>query len=84
MHEEGGYADMSEADRDAVGAKEDIWSMSGEFVDRHHVGAQRTSVCIDRVIISNSSNKNIHVVRETKIKLDNEEDNVMDGLWNKY
>ena len=83
LHEEGGHADISEADRDVVEAREDIWSMSGEFVDRHYVGARKKSVCTDRVLISNSSNKDIHVVRETETKLDTEEDNVMDDLWNK-
>ena len=34
---EGGVADISEPDRDAVEAREDFWIMSGEFLYRNHV-----------------------------------------------
>ena len=37
LQEEGSVADISEADREAVDAKEDVWSMSGDFTYRHHV-----------------------------------------------
>ena len=37
LQEEGGVADFSEADCDAVEAREDFWSMSWEFVYHHHV-----------------------------------------------
>ena len=37
MQEEDGVADSSEADRDAVEGSEDLWSMSREFIYRHHV-----------------------------------------------
>ena len=37
LQEEGGVADVSEADRDAMEAREDFWSMSGEFIYDHHV-----------------------------------------------
>ena len=37
LQEEGGVADISEADRDAMEAREDFWSMSGDPVYRHHV-----------------------------------------------
>ena len=38
LQEEGGVTDFSEADRDAVEAREDFWSVSGFiFLNRHHV-----------------------------------------------
>ena len=37
LHEEGGVADFSEADRDPLSASEDFCSMSGKFIHRHHV-----------------------------------------------
>ena len=36
MHEEGGVADISPVDRDAVEVKEDIWRLYGEIIVRHH------------------------------------------------
>ena len=37
LQEEGGVADISEADRDAMEAREAFWSMSGDSICRHHV-----------------------------------------------
>ena len=37
LQEEGGVAYVSEADRDAMEAREDFWSMSSEFIYDHHV-----------------------------------------------
>ena len=37
LQEKTGVADASEADRDAMEVRKDIWSMSGEFIYRHHV-----------------------------------------------
>ena len=37
LQEERGVADTSEDDSDAVEAREEFWSVSGEFLDRHHV-----------------------------------------------
>ena len=54
-------ADISEADRDAVGAREDFWSMSGDYLSP--LGhAQRTIGSTERVIIPNAA-RNIDIVR---------------------
>ena len=37
VQQEGGVADSSGADSDAMEAREDLWSMSGKFFCRHHV-----------------------------------------------
>ena len=37
LQEEEGVADSSEADRDAMEARGDLWSMSGDFFYHHHV-----------------------------------------------
>ena len=42
-----GVANVSEADRDAVEAGEDFWSMSGEFLYRHHV-TPREQLCVPK------------------------------------
>ena len=54
LQDEGGVAGLSEAHRDAVEAREDFWSMSGEFIHRHQVMPREHVVCSERVIIPNS------------------------------
>ena len=51
--EGGGVADVSEADRDAMDARDSFWSMSGEIHSSPPCHAQRTVVCAERVIVLN-------------------------------
>ena len=70
MQEEGEVADVSEADRGAVEASENLSPPRC---------AQRTFVCTDRVISPNPFSKKTDIVRETTINLNNLEDsNIID------
>ena len=72
---------MSSADRDAVEAREDFWSMSGEFISRHHV-APREHLHAEKVIIHTSVKHFFDLTRQTKTDLDNSEENRIDDLRN--
>ena len=51
---EGGGANISEADRDAMEAREDFWSISEKFIYRHHVTPGEQEYAPKRVITPNS------------------------------
>ena len=75
MQEEGGVQHCCEADRDAMEAREDFRSMSGEFLYRHHVMPR------ENVLQESSFSiplKHIDVVRQTKTNLDNLEECIND------
>ena len=59
LQEEGGVADFSEADRDAMEARKDFWSLSGGFFPPPY-HAQRTT------FMHQKSPAYIEVVRQTK------------------
>ena len=80
LQEEGGVADISGADRDAMEAREAFWSMSGDSCLSPPRHAQRTIVCAERVIIPNSVFFYIAVVRQTK-KKDNVEESSIEEVW---
>ena len=70
----------SEADLEAVEAREDCWSISGEFIYRHHVRPR------EHLYLPKESSFPIlfeytDVVRQTKTNLDNLEESSIDGLW---
>ena len=54
LQEEGGVAEFSEADRDAMEAREDVWSMSGEFIYRHNVVPENNCMYRERSLFTNS------------------------------
>ena len=79
MQEESGVADFAEADRDAVQVREDFWTLSGEFICRHHV------MLWEQVYVPKESSfpilfKYIDVERKTKTNLDNLEESSNDDL----
>ena len=59
LQEEGGVADFSEADRDAMEARKDFWSLSGGFFPPPY-HAQRTT------FMHQKSQHTLRVVRQTK------------------
>ena len=65
LQEEGGVADFSEADRDAMEVMEDFWSMSGENIYRHNV-TPREQLYVPKDSSFPIPSKYIDVVRETK------------------
>ena len=75
-----GVVDSSEADRDAVEAKEDVWSTSGEIIYHHHV-MPREHLYVPKESSFPFPSEYIEVARETKTNLDNVEESSIDDLW---
>ena len=74
-------ADFSETDRDATEAREDFWSLSGEFMYRHDV-VPREQWYMSKESSIPSTTKYIDVVRQAKSNLDKLEESSIDDLWN--
>ena len=51
MHEECGVEDFSEADRDAMEAREDVWRMSGGCFLKANMSCCENIACTERVVI---------------------------------
>ena len=66
--QEDGVADISEAARDAVEASGDLWSMSGNLLQRHHV-VPRQHLCVPTASSFPIPSEYIDVVRQTKTHL---------------
>ena len=80
--EEGGVADSSDADRDAVEAREDVWRMSGEFLFRHQV-MSRAHLYVPKKSSVPIPSTFIDVVRETKNQSGEfGRENSVDDFWN--
>ena len=77
MQEEGGVADSSESDRDAVEVREDFMSMSGECIYRHHLVAREQSNVRKESSFTNSAKR---MSRGKKPNLDNSEESTTNEL----
>ena len=81
LQEEGGVADFSGADRDAVEAREDFWRMAGEFTCRNHVVPSEI-VCVPKEPSVPIPLEYTNVVRQTSTDLDNLQESSIDDFWN--
>ena len=77
-----GVADVPEADRDAVEAMEDFWSMSGEFNDAYHVVPREQLYVPKESHHFRIPSKYLDVVSKQKTNLDKAEENSIDDSWN--
>ena len=83
LQEQGGSADVSEADGDTMDAMEFYWSMSGEFTYRHHV-MPREHLYVPKDSSFPIVSKFTDLVRQKKTNLDKLENSIIDDAGNIY
>ena len=81
LQEEGGDADFTGCDRDAMEAREAFWSVTEECIHRHHV-MPRGQLYLPKESSLRIPSKYIDVVRQTKTTLDRLEEGRIDESWN--
>ena len=78
--QEGEVADFSEADRDAMEARDDFCRMSGEVTCPYHV-MLREQVYVPKESSFPIPSKYVDVVRQTTTDLENLQESSIDDLW---